>query len=402
MLDPTTFYFIKNIIYHTLQINSVYSVYPYDNLEDLDMGLNNSLNNSDILYLQMKQLFEDFEHHHFYLITTRFQTHFIAFFPFECSRDILSLGPYLDETVTNDFIQRLLLINHISLSNVEILRSYFYSLPIISNNMQLASILTDIEHYINPNAPQFHLEYIDFTVHSDKELDYTPKENFYAYAESVARRYDAEAKLLEQIAKGNYTNALKYSQEFLAQRYLTDCFRDHQIALVGANAIFRKTVECNNIHPVYLHNISAKYNQLISEASTHTDLKKLHEKMVREYCLLVVNNSMKEYSPVIQRVLNYLNFNLANNLALTQIAEELGISVSHLTTSFKKEVGESIITYVTKQRVQLALRLLNTSDYSIQEISAQVGILDYNYFTKVFKKQIGCTPSQYRKQITKT
>jgi YesN/AraC family two-component response regulator len=57
--------------------------------------------------------------------------------------------------------------------------------------------------------------------------------------------------------------------------------------------------------------------------------------------------------------------------------------------------------YINSLRIQAAIKLLNTSFISIQDIAAHVGIDDCNYFTKVFKKEVGLTPSEYRKNLYK-
>lgn len=405
MINLKTLNFIKNIIFHTLQVRVVYSTPPYNNIEEHDIGLNNSLNRSEDLYRQMKETLASLEHHCFYFITSRFLMHYIVFLPFEDTQDVISVGPYLKESVTNKFIQELMSVNHMNFSDTDTLKSFFYSLPVLTENIQITTVLTDILNYITPMAPPFRFEEIDFRNYAIAKTDYTPREDFSAYAEAVERRYNIEAQLLNQIAKGNCTEAIRYSQEFLSHSYLPyiadskENFYEHQMALLSANSLFRKAIEENEIHPVYLHDISNKYLHLISKTSSVPELTKMMEKMVREYCLLVNNYSMKQYSSNIRHILNYIQFHLDSSLTLSEIADQCGMSVSYLSAIFKKEMGISVITYINQKRVHMALQLLNTTDYSIQEISSHVGILDNNYFTKIFKKEIGCTPSEYRKKI---
>lgn len=65
-------------------------------------------------------------------------------------------------------------------------------------------------------------------------------------------------------------------------------------------------------------------------------------------------------------------------------------------------MGATLTDYINKQRIDAALKLLNTGDMQVQDIAYYVGISDVNYFTKLFKKQVGYTPSGYRKKIQKT
>lgn len=100
--------------------------------------------------------------------------------------------------------------------------------------------------------------------------------------------------------------------------------------------------------------------------------------------------------------MDYINLNLSSPLGLKNIAELFNVNPSYLSTLFKKEMGATLTDYVNKQRIDAALKLLNTGDMQVQDIAYYVGISDVNYFTKLFKKQVGYTPSSYRKKIQKT
>jgi AraC-like DNA-binding protein len=102
------------------------------------------------------------------------------------------------------------------------------------------------------------------------------------------------------------------------------------------------------------------------------------------------------YSPPIRKAADTLRHNYSQSLSLEQLAAHVGLSPSHMSRSFSKEVGMSISQYVAAIRCEEAAAMLAGSDASVQQISAYVGYLDNNYFVKVFKKQYGMTPSEYR------
>ena len=77
---------------------------------------------------------------------------------------------------------------------------------------------------------------------------------------------------------------------------------------------------------------------------------------------------------------------------------EYGISRNRLYQVTGHGYGKGIAAYVREIRIKTAMELLNTTEWRISEVAREVGIPDYNYFTKVFKKYMGQTPSQYRKQ----
>ena len=72
------------------------------------------------------------------------------------------------------------------------------------------------------------------------------------------------------------------------------------------------------------------------------------------------------------------------------------MSVDYLIKRCKQETGITPNAYIRKVRMEAAAQLLRESPRSVQEISAEVGILDANYFVKLFKQEFGQTPSAYR------
>ena len=83
-------------------------------------------------------------------------------------------------------------------------------------------------------------------------------------------------------------------------------------------------------------------------------------------------------------------------LSLVELAKQLGFSSNYLSMLIKKELGKSFQEYVTEQRIQMAKRLLLSTDMKIYEIAEAVGIEDMNYFSYRFKSIVGVTPKKFR------
>lgn len=86
-------------------------------------------------------------------------------------------------------------------------------------------------------------------------------------------------------------------------------------------------------------------------------------------------------------------------MSLAVIAGYLGKNPSYVSGHFQKETGESLTAYIHRERIHASLRLFNTTDCSVSEAANSVGIQDLGYFTRLFKRQVGCTPSQYKKML---
>ncbi len=93
---------------------------------------------------------------------------------------------------------------------------------------------------------------------------------------------------------------------------------------------------------------------------------------------------------------NYIQHHLGNDFGIEDIADYLGISCSYFCLLFKNHFGETFVEYLTKQRVEMAKCLLSGSDRSVTHIGSVVGYQERRYFTKVFQKYTGMTPSEFR------
>ena len=120
--------------------------------------------------------------------------------------------------------------------------------------------------------------------------------------------------------------------------------------------------------------------------------------MIRSFCQLVKQHSLSKYSYYVGQAITIVQYDLTADLRLKSIAEQLSINPSYLSNLFHKEYGCTLTEYINTQRVEKGISLLRLTSLSVQEVAAHCGIHDVNYFIKLFKKQTGFTPNQYRTQ----
>ena len=86
------------------------------------------------------------------------------------------------------------------------------------------------------------------------------------------------------------------------------------------------------------------------------------------------------------------------------IAEDIGLSEGHLSHVFKKETDYTVNDYLTRYRIQSAMKLLTNCRFKVYEIAEKVGYRDIAYFSTIFKKLTGVNPSEYqdRSQVRKS
>ena len=98
----------------------------------------------------------------------------------------------------------------------------------------------------------------------------------------------------------------------------------------------------------------------------------------------------------IRTISDYIDVHYSEKLLLTDIADELGLTMSWLSHFFKDAFGMSFQAYLMKIRCEKARQLLLLTDFTLLDISIACGFSDIKYLNKGFARQFGCSPRQYR------
>jgi len=116
-------------------------------------------------------------------------------------------------------------------------------------------------------------------------------------------------------------------------------------------------------------------------------------------CLLTVLEHQartQAYSYLTQKILDYLNQNYRKKITLDEVGRIAFFSPVYCDAVFKEDTGATIIDYVLTLRIEESKKLLLNDNSDIKEIAESVGFHSSNYFSRVFKKRVGCSPSSYR------
>lgn len=161
--------------------------------------------------------------------------------------------------------------------------------------------------------------------------------------------------------------------------------------------------------PVLHHRHSAAMTSLLGAIFDAYDASNLQQLVCSGYFLLLLGElcrgtarqkATRKFSLIEQRhirdIITYINNNFRLPLSNQKIASENHISVSRMMALFAEVVGMSPIVYLNRFRVSTACELLRSTDLTIREVANSVGVEDQLYFSRMFRKQKGMSPRQYR------
>lgn len=104
------------------------------------------------------------------------------------------------------------------------------------------------------------------------------------------------------------------------------------------------------------------------------------------------------YPTKLEEALELIDENLDKPITVNKLAERLDISPVYLTSLMNREIGIAPGKYIIRQKIERAAELLSSDSMKISEVSHRVGIHDEGYFSRLFKKNYGVSPSEYRKR----
>lgn len=118
---------------------------------------------------------------------------------------------------------------------------------------------------------------------------------------------------------------------------------------------------------------------------------------ISDGCRIVLKEDVQSHW--IKVAIEYIGKNYMNQIALSDIARETRLSESHLSSLFKAETGINFLQYLNAVRINAAIRLLSSSSMNVSEIARSTGFPNPGYFTKIFRRFMGKTPTEYRNEL---
>ena len=126
------------------------------------------------------------------------------------------------------------------------------------------------------------------------------------------------------------------------------------------------------------------------------DLCTLCFEYIRDIHEVIHLNRSDETHHRIHEAQQYISQHYAEPLSLEQIAAHVNLAATYLCALFKECTGDTVMNYLMKERVREAMVMLQNPDIRLYDVSERVGYPNASYFSRLFKKEVGMTPSEYR------
>ena len=339
-----------------------------------------------------------------YILTNEFKFQYIIVkLPLESEKNILLIGPYLYNPLSSKEILEIGENLQLTLTAQKLLKDYYLSISIIPESDRIFAMIDAFCENIW-QTPSFAIVELNKShTASLLNLDNASRgesfDEIEANIKMMEARYSFENELIRAVTLGQQHKESLFSTEFKEQMFekrAADPVRNAKNYCIIMNTLLRKAAEQGGVHPVHIDKTSSKLAMKIELLPDVKSSMMLMKEIFSSYCRLVYKNSMKQYSPIVKKTILVIASDISAELSLDTLAQKQGISKGYLATIFKKETGKTVLEYIKDKRIEHAMYLLTNTHLQIQTIALHCGIMDVQYFSKIFKKKIGMNPKEYR------
>lgn len=209
---------------------------------------------------------------------------------------------------------------------------------------------------------------------------------------------EMERRLLDQIRFGQIARAQKTLNELLGHVFFASgsdinsiCYRARELV-----ALFSRSVITEGADPEEVFGLNYHFVEALDQQTDINGVAFWMARIVRRFTDLVLYMPSLAHGAILRRATRYVRERLSSPIQVSEVAEHVGMSANYFSRVFAAETGERFVAYLRRVRIERARELLRASNEPITAIAAAVGFSDHSYFTKLFRRETGVTPSAFR------
>ena len=232
------------------------------------------------------------------------------------------------------------------------------------------------------------LRYMEYLHRETADRHHTHTEDMYQY--DLLRMGDPKA----------VDEGIRMFSSNLTGHISDDPLRNYKYLFVASITLASRSVIAGGMDAERAYNISDLYILKMDTLQSVDEVKALHADMFAFYTKeMTALDKAEIYSKPVVLCIDYIYNHLYETIRVEDLAEQVHLNRSYLSTLFKKETGQPVSAYILSKRIEAAQNMLRFSDYSYAEIAAILAFSSQSHFIRVFQSKTGYTPKKFRNKF---
>lgn len=208
---------------------------------------------------------------------------------------------------------------------------------------------------------------------------------------------DTEKMIFECVRQGKYEDAGVEATQFFAwmEHNYGDCESDIKLKVLEFT-LLAEHIAYESGGMTYHFRDRSDYLPVILAMESLVEVKNWFVEHIMQAARNVTTKKHEFSNSVIEKSKEYIQNNYRKDISLEDLSREVDMSTYYFSKLFKETTGSNFIEYLTNLRIDNAKKLLLQGELSMKEICAEVGYTDPNYFSRIFKKCVGSTPTEFK------
>ena len=277
----------------------------------------------------------------------------------------------------------------------------------LTNFVNFMKMIYTIVHQRQPLPNQITIEQIrESTKQAGKQEEKEEKDplTMRRIMQTTPDYYRWEQRFFEAFRKGNFSKLNSLLTQLNMYEVVplgADILQVRKYKFVGFLTLLTRITIQEGVSSELAFSLSDSYMQQLDNIGSYEDMLTSIKQSIYDFYDLISNGLGTQYSLNILKCMHFIDTHLYDHISLQNLCELTSLSSSYLSSTFKKEMKETITSYIQRKKIAEATRLLLFTNKSFIEISNLLQFSTQSAFIQVFKKVQGMTPKQYQLLHTK-
>ena len=280
-----------------------------------------------------------------------------------------------------------------------IMQEYYDSCPLL-NNEKLYYVGKFLVHLYKNEIQEMKVsKEIEQANIESNELYYKQK-NEYRNLDFIHSPYFIEQEISNTISDGDIDGAKRILKEINLTphaKLASNTLRSYKNSMICSCAFMTRAAIAGGVNPDDAFTLSDTYINSIENLTSIEELEKFEQTMVEGFTNKVKAIKSNSYSPAVLNTIYYIDNHLCEDIQIEDIAKEVYLNPNYLSSLFHKETGKTISDWIKTKRIEEASHFVLNSSDDIADIALFYNFCSQSYFVQCFKKIMGVTPGEYRK-----